>query len=53
MSTPTPDSVEQLIKLWRAADREANSPTARAAAEERTREAMRKLRPPRDDEAER
>lgn len=50
MSTPTPNSVEELLKIWRAHDIKASSPDEIRAAKERIRETLRNLTRP-DDEA--
>jgi hypothetical protein len=42
MSTSTPNSVEQLVKLWRDHDVKASSPEAIRAAKEKIRDFFRK-----------
>ena len=47
----TPNTVEELRRLWKSADKAANTPEARAEAQERIRETLEKIRRRRAGEA--
>jgi geranylgeranyl pyrophosphate synthase len=51
MSTPIPNTVEELVQLWRASDARAWSEAEIRSSKEKIRETLRRFK--RDDEAER